>query len=105
MGKQTGAKENYFRFENVATALPPRFIELENALRLYCHRLNDHVVFLFNGGIKTALKVQDCNNVKHHFKLANQLAVAIDRLLKENEINWINDFTDIEFSTDLIIEL
>ena len=83
MGKQTGAKENYFRFENAASALLPRFIEFENALRLYCHQLNDHVVFLFNGGIKTALRVQYCNNVKHHFKLTNQLAVAIDRLLKK----------------------
>lgn len=105
MGKQTGAKENYFRFENAAMALPPRFIELENNLRLYCHRLNDNVVFLFNGGVKTALKAQDCKNVKDHFKQANQLAVVIDRLIKENEINWINDFTDIKFSTDLIIEL
>ena len=35
-------------------------IVIEKNLRLYCIVANEHVVFLFNGGIKTAKYADDC---------------------------------------------
>jgi len=67
LGSITGAKEFYFRNEAETSdtrALPPKgqnrepvYVELNkttrNNLRLYCFRVNEKVVFLFNGDIKT----------------------------------------------------
>lgn len=114
IGKNEGAKEKYFRNESSnseATALPPpksimktHELEVED-IRLYCLRLNECVVFLFNGGIKTEKHAQDCPNVSKYFKQANLFARKIDQLIKEQEIQWNYDWTDIEFNKDLRIEL
>ena len=62
-----GANANFFRFENEAHALPPfgKFqvgeiqISYSNfPLRLYCLRLTDGLVILFNGDEKTAATAQ-----------------------------------------------
>ena len=74
-----------------------------NNLRLYCHRLNESVVILFSGSLKTAETPQQCPNVKPHFELANKLTLPIDNALKEREIVWINNSTDIDYSDELII--
>jgi hypothetical protein len=92
IGDKYGAQNHLFRPEAAiadASALPPKgkhrepcYTELgktkANNIRLYCLRANENVVFLFNGGIKTKKKAQECLNVKSHFKLANQLTKAID---------------------------
>jgi len=114
IGNNEGAKEIFFRNESnysEASALPPprsimkaHELEVEN-IRLYCLRLNECVVFLFNGGIKTEQHAQNCPNVSKYFKQANLLARKIDQLIREQEIEWNYDFTDIEFDTDLRIEL
>ena len=73
--------------------LPPTGIDREpmliengkksaNNLRLYCLRAIERLVFLFGGDLKTALKAQDCPNVKPHFILANKLTKAIDEAFK-----------------------
>lgn len=114
IGNKTGAYEQYFRNESETAdtrALPPKgkdrepvYIEIDesgieqnigNDLRLYCMRINEHVVFLFNGDIKTAKKAQDCDNVRHHFRMANKLTALIDRALIEKEIKWNENCTDI----------
>ena len=91
IGKKYGAQDRFFRNEaNISdtSALPPvgkdrepLYIEHDentaNNLRLYCLRANEHVVFIYNGAIKTALTAQDCPNVKSHFMLANQLLSLI----------------------------
>lgn len=58
-----GAQPHLFRQEREADALPPPRKQMEvyekeinESLRLYCLRANKHVVFLFNGGIKTTQK-------------------------------------------------
>ncbi len=114
IGNKYGAKEFYFRNEAETSntgALPPQGVDREptyiefneetgkdenrpNNLRLYCFRANDHVVFLFNGDIKTANRAQDCDNVRPHFRLANTITTAIERCFG-NEINWNDDLTDI----------
>lgn len=114
IGNNEGAKEKFFRNESSnseARALPPpksimktHELEVED-IRLYCLRLNESVVFLFNGGIKTEKYAQDCPNVSKYFKQANLIARKLDQLIKDKEIEWNYDWTDIEFDTELRIEL
>ena len=119
IGDEVGAFSFYFRQEAEtadASALPPPGIDREptyiefneetggnenapNNLRLYCFRANEHVVFLFNGDIKTADRAQDCDNVRPHFRLANELTKAIENSFN-HEINWNEDFSDIEIEED-----
>lgn len=68
IGNKYGALIDFFRFENVAQALPPageyslgevvltcnRF-----PLRLYCLRISEKLVVLFNGGEKTSWNAQE----------------------------------------------
>lgn len=117
IGDKYGASTNYFRNEQhqgEAMGLPPNQVAKEpvytedgeitpNNLRLYCHRLNDCVVILLSGALKTADTAQKCPNVKPHFELANKLTTVIDNAFKEKEIIWTNDGTDIEYSNDLIL--
>jgi len=118
IGNKYGAQPYLFRPEGETadtSALPPAinkkpsYIEdgkkKPNALRLYCLRANEYVVFLFNGHLKTTKKAQDCPNVKQHFKLANQITKALDEAFKQKDINWNETHTDIEFQSDLIIYL
>ena len=112
IGEKHGALEQFFRHEGAAHALPPpakqmRVHELtvKENMRLYCLKANEHVVFLFNGGIKTTIKAQDCPNVSPYFRQANLLAKAIDQLFSDGEIQWNNNFTDITFETDLALKL
>jgi len=114
IGDNYGAQKRFFRSEawvaDVQALPPPRKqmelkkIEVED-LRLYCLVLNEQVVILFNGGIKTTHKAQDCPNVGTYFKQANQLATKIDQLITSGEIYWNEDFTDIRFNENLEIEL
>ncbi len=120
IGNKTGARRYYFRNEAETadtSALPPKgmvrepaYIEYNqltgeyehksNDLRLYCLRANNHVVFLFNGDVKTAEKAQDCDNVRPHFRLANKLTKAIDKGFRDGDIKWNEERTDIIFEND-----
>lgn len=116
IGEDYGAiKNRFFRHEakfGEASALPPskktmEFYELiiEEHLRLYCLVANEHVVFLFNGGIKTTSNPENCPNVGLYFKQANLLSKKIDELFQEKSIHWNDDLTDIHFDSTLTIEL
>lgn len=114
IGNKYGAQIHLFRPEAEfadASALPPKGKERKpcytemgktqtNNIRLYCLRANEHVVFLFNGNIKTKHYAQDCPNVKDHFKLANQLTKAIDLAFANQNIVWNDDYTLITCTTD-----
>lgn len=125
IGNKIGAYPEYFRNESETTdtaALPPigkdrepSYIEFNaktgqdentsNDLRLYCMRVNESVVILFSGDIKTAYKAQDCDNVRPHFRLANKITNSIDEALKSKEIEWNIDKTDIIFDDDFELNL
>lgn len=87
MGERKGARKYYFsRHEDAASALPPKGIfevngiELdfyENPLRLYCTRLNDNMVVLFNGGLKTARTAQESEDLARKFREAQHFAKRI----------------------------
>jgi len=103
IGDEIGAKTKYFRHEGAtsdAKALPPpaRFIEgAAGSLRLYCLVLSEQVVVLYNGGVKTKNKAQDCPNVSSHFRLANKISKVITQSFIEKEIRWNEEDTDITF--------
>ena len=96
MGERKGARLHYFsRHENEASALPPKNsfevngIEIdffENPLRLYCVRLNDHLVILFNGGLKSAQTAQASADLSRKFREAQQFARRIWEALQDEMI-------------------
>ena len=116
IGETRGAIDDDFRHEKTASALPPSsksgkpyYIDSgkkqPNNLRLYCFPANKHVVFLFNGDLKTKKYAQECDNVRDHFNLANKLTSTLNKLIVEKDISWNTDHTDIAFSDDLIFEI
>lgn len=85
IGNKKGAKESLFRFENSASALPPsgkhRIEELifdfgRFPLRLYCYRISEQIVVLFNGGVKTSHTAQ-ISDSSIYFHEANQYSKRI----------------------------
>ena len=81
------------RDENAAHALPPKtkFLEIDYAptLRLYGMVIGNKTLILFNGGIKTKAKAQDCPNVAPYFHEANKLCRAIEESLRDSlELNY-----------------
>lgn len=114
IGKKYGAIPSFFRNESETAdlrALPPpnrkmKFYEIEvHNLRLYCMVLNESVVILLNGGIKTTNKAQDCPNVSRYFKQGNIIAQIIDSLFISGDIQWNKDYTDICFDQNMEIEI
>ena len=96
MGTRKGARKYYFsRHEDAASALPPRGsfdvngIEIdfyENPLRLYCTRLNDKIVVLFNGGLKTAQTAQASEDLARKFREAQHFARTIWEAVQDQTI-------------------
>jgi hypothetical protein len=105
-----GALPDLFREEDKALALPPspkglkklrgRYFETyieSNNLRLYVIRMNEHVVILLNGGVKTTEKAKDCPIVSPFFRQAQKIGDAIDEAQASREIIYNADKTDIIF--------
>lgn len=112
IGEEIGAKKEYFRHEGETastSALPPPRNKLAEIpvddLRLYCMVVSESIIILFNGGIKTEEKAQDCPNVSFYFKQANQLTKEIDKLFVEGEIKIDNEGKTLIINPDLEIEL
>lgn len=124
LGDRIGARMEYFRNEALLSdtvALPPygkfrkpSYVETDpttgvlyeqaNNLRLYCMRVNESVVILFSGGIKTAIKAQNCPNVRSHFNQANHLCKSINQAFMQRIIRWNDDYSDIYYPTTIKIE-
>lgn len=87
-----GALKVFFKEEGAANALPivPQSLQVANGtdygIRLFCIRINDNIVVLLNGDIKTALKNKDCENVRQHFNNARAIAMEIDKMIALKEI-------------------
>lgn len=93
IGEYTGAQPKFFRFEGErggdASALPsrPRFLEGQSTdLRLYCLRYSASVVILFCGAMKTADTPQACDQVRPHFRQANQITLAIQDAVRKGDL-------------------
>lgn len=87
-----GAKEYYFKPEGPAKALPKvtELMKKKNktdfGLRLYCILVNENVLVLLNGGIKTKHNPRECPNVKDHFDRALKIAEKLNKGLQEGFI-------------------
>lgn len=117
IGDETGALKRYFsRHERKSEALPPEWDELtpyerrlhvkwNHNLRLYCMRISDEMVFLFNGGVKTPgpITAEQCNVVRKYFRMANKLSQKIDEAMKDGEINIEGKRVSIEEGFEIIV--
>lgn len=114
IGNNYGAKKFYFREEDEADALPPKGKDREpayleddvntaNNLRLYSLRINENIVFIFGGNIKTENHAQNCPNVKEYFRLANQISKAIYEAIDSDDIVLNDTQTDIEYEEDFCL--
>ena len=114
IGNETGALEDYFRFENDAHALPPSgaykvediTINYEDfPLRLYCLRISKSLVVLFNGGEKTDIKAQG-GKTSMSFHEANIFSKRIMDALTKRDIYITDDqreFRSFDGSDDILI--
>lgn len=114
IGDEMGALEDFFRFENSAQALPPSrthkveglYINFGNfPLRLYCLRISETLVVLFNGGEKTADTAQG-GKTSMAFQEANIFAKRILDALREKDIYITADqraFRNYDGSDEIII--
>lgn len=88
-----GAKKYQFKHEGAADAIPFVSDEIKEnnqndwGIRLYCVRVNENVVILLNGDIKTNRDPERCDNVKPHFRLSRRIARGIDNAIAEKDIN------------------
>jgi hypothetical protein len=99
IGEKFGAKKDLFRHERSADALPSKnkmltqyglidFFETDEfKQRLYCLRLSDSVVILFNGGFKTNDDPEKCDNVRPHFRDAQIFAKKINEKLNNKDFS------------------
>lgn len=111
IGNKFGALPKYFRDERNAVALPDKdykYIELnedgdeEYGLRLYCVHISDSVVLLMNGDMKTDYDPEKCNNCKNHFKLANQVARAVQKDIKNGKLSIYDKVIEMDDDYELI---
>lgn len=96
IGDNRGAKQRYFRDERGFHGLPPKpkatadlgleTLEVHDNWRLYCLRLSESIVILFNGGIKTTDKAQDCPHVSLYFYQAEKFTKLIDEGFRNGDI-------------------
>lgn len=94
IGDEKGAIVDFFRQENKAHALPPKGSYLVEEvvvsfymfpLRLYCLRISDSLVILFNGAEKTSKNAQQ-GKTSMVFYEANLFAKRIIEAIHQNEI-------------------
>lgn len=109
IGNEYGALKRHFHHEAAADALSPPYLEhidIESekndfGLRLYCMRITDSIVILFNGDRKTTKTAQDCSNCAKYFRLAQRLAKAIDYSIRESSLSVEYKYLLIEENFEL----
>ena len=95
MGNEKGAIPIFFRDESIAQALPPErnaaikqdlvhFIDAD--LRLFCLRVSNEIVILFNGDIKESQKTQDSPKLLPKFRLAQKISKSINQKFTDKEL-------------------
>lgn len=101
IAERNGAIDAYFdRFEEDAQALPPKpkpYVEeltifgLDFPLRLYCYRVSESIVVLFNGDEKTAKANQASGGLHTRWVEAKKWARRIAQAINTNEIRITNN--------------
>jgi hypothetical protein len=101
IGDKYGASDDFFdRTENAAQALPPKpkirvqeikILGTNFPLRLFCYRISNEIVILFNGGIKDAGTAQESEDLSMKFYEAQNFVKRIERALRDEMIIVTND--------------
>ncbi|MEI7463433.1 MAG: hypothetical protein WCK03_03500, partial [Candidatus Taylorbacteria bacterium] len=114
IGDDTGALQIYFRFEDSAHALPPSgkhtveeiTLNFDNfPLRLYCLRISENLVVLFNGSEKTSQSAL-AGKTSMTFTEANQFASKILEALYQKTIYITADereFRNFDGSVEILL--
>lgn len=111
IGTFLGADERHFKHERAAERLPPPYYYIESddpndfGLRLYCIRISTEFVILLNGGRKTNINPELCENCRQHFQFANRLAIAITNAIIEKSIRLNDNDREIEIDEDFELEI
>lgn len=115
MGEEFGASKYFFsRHENAATALPPSKVRIYELtleypgfpLRLYCYRISDQLVVLFNGDVKNVGKVQESPRLSMLFHQANHYVRKIEESFKDGILECSKDgrfILDFQGNTEITI--
>lgn len=101
IGNKYGATDDFFdRSENKAQALPPKpkrkveeikEIGAHFPLRLYCYRVTEQIVILFNGGVKDSDSAQGSKNLSMKFYEAQTFAGKIEEAFRSEMIFVTSD--------------
>ena len=101
IGNRYGAIDVFFdRIEDNAQALPPKpkfgvdeikDLGINFPLRLYCYRITEKIVILFNGGIKDADTNQNSSNLNFKFNEAKSFVKKINDSLQSGLIEITKD--------------
>lgn len=112
IGNKYGAIDDFFdRLENNAQALPPKpkkWIEeigINFPLRLFCYRITEQVVILFNGGVKDAYSAQE-SNLRSKFYEAQIFAQKIRDAVQSGMIKISDDgryIQNFDGTTEIIL--
>ncbi len=115
IGNKYGAIDDFFtRNENLVFALPPRsrskifevsLLGLNFPWRLYCYRISESIVVLFNGGLKESQRVQESPDLHFKFQEAQVFASKIEEALSEGMIVVAADgrtLTDYQGNPEII---
>jgi hypothetical protein len=96
IGNRYGATNDFFdRIVNSAQELPPKpkqWVEeikdlgINFPLRLFCYRVTEHIVILFNGGIKESQATQDSKSLSMKFFEAQTFVKKIEEALQSKMI-------------------
>lgn len=96
IGNKYGATNDFInRFKNKGFALPPKpnryIIEIKDLganfpLRLYCYKVSEEILILFNGGIKDRPTDQECEDLSFKFQETQTFCQAISNALSEGLI-------------------
>ena len=91
IGEYRGASDVYFRrHAGKAKELPPlTAFEIQyfhNNLRLFCIKVTDNIVILFNGGRKTSQTTQDSPDLNMHFLEAQTFSTKILYALYDKDV-------------------
>jgi hypothetical protein len=116
IGNRFGATDDFFdRSENLAQALPPkpksRVEEIRQLgpgfpLRLFCLRITEQIVVLFNGGIKESRTAQESPDLGMKFHDAQVFSRRIIDAIQSGMIRISNDEKYLEFfdgSSEIIL--
>ena len=116
IGNRYGATNDFFdRIVNRAQELPPKpkqWVEeikdlgINFPLRLFCYRVTESIVILFNGGIKESQATQDSENLSMKFYEAQTFVKKIEEALQSEMIEISDDeryLQNFDGTTDIIL--